>query len=151
MKLRSCCQIVAVSMMIGCGGTYDSYVTGVVTLDSTPLTRGTVSFKPLSSGPTAYGFIESNGQFSMKTGSEAGLPPGEYSVTVVANEPSIVNPDGGPPTPGTPITPPWYRSSSTSGLERTIEAGSNEVNFDLSTEPPADWNPEPKKKRRKRR
>lgn len=38
----------------GCGGTYDSTVSGAASLDGKALTRGTVAFIPVSSGPPAF-------------------------------------------------------------------------------------------------
>ncbi len=148
MKIRLCFLIVVVPLLIGCGGTYDSYVAGVVTLDSSSLQRGTVSFKPIESGPTAYGFITEGGTYVLKTGLEEGLPSGKYVVAVVANEPSVANEEGALPSPGKPITPQWYRSAKTSGLDFTVEEGSSEINIELTSEPPADWNPPKKKGRR---
>jgi hypothetical protein len=122
---------------VGCGGVYDSSVSGVVTLDGKPLPRGTVAFNP-ESGPPAYGQINSTGEYTVMTGREEGLPAGSYVVTVVSNEaPTELGKDGAPPPAGKPITPPWYRSKQTSGLNYSIEAGSNEINIELSSNPPA--------------
>lgn len=137
---------------VGCGGTYDSYVSGVVSLDGSPLPRGTISYNPTQPGPASYGVIRSDGSYSVNTGREEGLPSGEYIVTVVAKEPSIdENPGSGlPPKAGKNITPPWYRSKKTSDLKVTLESGSNTIDLELTSEPPPDWKP-PKKKRRRRR
>ena len=137
-------------VLCGCGGTYDSYVSGVVTLDNEPLPRGTVAFNPQGQGAPAYGRIEEDGQYTIRTGREEGLPSGQYQVTVVANElPQMTGPDDGPPPAGKPITPQWYRSKQTSGLDFTVVPGTNEINLELTTQPPAGWNP-PKKRRRRR-
>jgi len=127
----------------GCGGTYDSSVSGTVTLDGNPVPRGTVAFIPVASGPPAFGGIESDGSYSVRTGREDGLPTGEYQVTVIANEPPAVqqSASGGPPPPGKPITPVWYRAKDTSGLKYTVESGDNEINLELTSQPPAGWNP----------
>jgi hypothetical protein len=123
--------------IVGCGGVYDSTVTGIVTLDGNPLPRGTVAFNP-ENGPPAYGQINSTGEYAVMTGREEGLPAGSYVVTVVSNEaPTELGKDGAPPPAGKPITPPWYRSKQTSGLNYSIEAGSNEINIELSSTPPA--------------
>jgi hypothetical protein len=133
----------AVLMFVGgCGGQYDSSVTGIATLNSTPLPRGTVKFTPEQAGPSGYGLIESDGSYSIMTGREDGLPSGSYVVTVVANEPSIPNKDPSlPPTPGKAITPPWYRDPAHSPLKQTVETGSNEINLDLTSQPPPGWKP----------
>jgi hypothetical protein len=127
----------------GCGGPYDSTVSGVVTLDGKVVPRGTVAYQPSAGGPAAYARIEENGAYVVHTGREEGLPSGEYSVTVTANEPPAVTQtqSGGPPPPGKPITPPWYRTKNTSGLNFTVSPGDNEINLELKTQPPPGWNP----------
>lgn len=127
--------------LCGCGGVYDSYVAGKVTIDGTALPRGTVTFHPVGDGPSAYGVIKGDGSYTLSTGREEGLPPGEYVVTVVANEESTQKDpsSGAPPMPGKVITPAWYRSKSHSTLKFTAESGSNEFDLTLSTQPPAGW------------
>jgi hypothetical protein len=121
---------------VGCGGVYDSSVSGVVTLDGNPLPRGTVAFNPATGAP-AYGQINPSGEYTVMTGREEGLPPGSYVVTVVANEaPTEMGKDGAPPPAGKPITPRWYRSKETSGLNFNIEAGSNQIDIALTSTPP---------------
>jgi hypothetical protein len=129
--------------VVGCGGTFDSSVSGTVTLDGNVVPRGTVSFQPKAGGPAAYAQISEDGSYSVRTGREVGLPSGDYYVTVSANEPPTVAQmaDGGPPPPGKPITPQWYRTKSTSGLSFMVEPGSNEINLELTSQPPAGWNP----------
>jgi len=126
----------------GCGGPYDASVSGVATLDGSPLQRGTVKFDPDQAGPSGYGLIESDGSYSIMVGREYGLPSGSYTVTVVANEPSVPNKSPSlPPTPGKPITPAWYREPAQSPLKKTVESGSNEINLELTSTPPAGWKP----------
>jgi hypothetical protein len=139
--LRGLAVVAVVLIVTGCGGPYDASVTGVATLDGSPIPRGTVKYIPNGAGPSAYGLIEEDGSYTLMTGREDGLPSGSYTVTVVANEKSIpsANPSA-PPTPGKPITPPWYRTESTSGLNVTVQPGSNEINLELSWQPPAGWN-----------
>jgi hypothetical protein len=127
----------------GCGGPYDATVTGVVTLDGKVVPRGTVAYQPAAGGPPAYARIEENGSYVVRTGREEGLPSGEYSVTVTANEPPATTQtaSGGPPPPGKPITPLWYRTKNTSGLSFTVSPGDNEINLELKSQPPPGWNP----------
>ena len=132
-------------LLAGCGGPYDSTVTGVVTLAGNPLPRGTVSFIPQSSGPSAYGMIESDGRYVIRTGREEGLPSGQYAVTVMANEAPAQarGKDGGPPPLGKPLTPLWYADAATSGLSYVVEPGDNEINIELTSTPPPGWKPPP--------
>jgi hypothetical protein len=127
----------------GCGGMYDSTVSGVVTLDGTPVHRGTVSFHPVAPGPAAYARIEDDGSYEVRTGREEGLPPGDYQVTVISSEPPTISQTatGGPPPAGKPITPLWYRTKDTSGLKFTVASGHNDINLELSTTPPPGWKP----------
>jgi hypothetical protein len=121
--------------LAGCGGPFDSLVSGTVTLDGKPLDRGTVAFFPASQGPAAYGRIRSNGSYSVRVGREKGLPSGEYLVTVVATEHVEVPADWrGPPPPGKRITPVKYGQKSTSGLRFTVEPGWNTIPIDLVTQ-----------------
>jgi len=142
--------VVTIPFWTGCGGVYDSSVSGVVSLDGSPLPRGTVSYNPSLPGPASYGLIENDGTYTVNTGREEGLPPGEYTVTVVAKEPSVKeDPDSSfPPKPGKTITPPWYRSKKTSPLKITVDSGNNEINLELTSEPPPDWNPPERRRRR---
>jgi hypothetical protein len=128
---------------IGCGGPYDASVSGLVSLDGSTITRGTVTFASVDGGPTAYARIDSGGKFVVRTGREKGLPAGEYAVSVVANEAPAIKEtaEGGPPPAGKPITPPWYRSQRTSGLRFMVETGSNEIDLELTSDPPPDWKP----------
>jgi hypothetical protein len=145
-RLRICAcatTLVVLVTISGCGGVYDSTVSGTVTLDGNPVPCGTVTFYPQVSGPAAYARILENGSYSVHTGREEGLPAGEYAVTVSANEPSTIKQtaSGGPPPPGKPITPMWYRSKESSGLKFNIAAGSNEINLELTSQPPAGGTP----------
>jgi hypothetical protein len=125
---------------VGCGGSYDATVRGVVTLDGKSLTRGTVAYHA-TNGPAAYARINEDGSYLVKTGRESGLPSGDYEVTVVANEPpaQMTDAKGGPPAPGKPITPAWYRSKDTSPLKESIKPGRNDINLDLTSTPPAGY------------
>ncbi len=139
---KALCFAVCDLVLTGCGGRYDSTVNGTVTLDGNPVPRGAVSFSPQGSGATAYGLIKENGGYTLQTGREAGLPPGQYVATVAANEESAARgKDGGPPPLGKPITPDWYRSPSTSGLTFEVKPGDNKINLELKTSPPPGYKP----------
>jgi hypothetical protein len=138
-------SVVALGVLIftGCGGAYDSTASGVVTLDGKPIPRGTVSFHPVAGGPAAYAMIQEDGSYTIQTGRAGGLPAGDYQVSVTANENSTVaqTSKGGPPPPGKSITPAWYRMRETSGLQFTVKPGSNTLNLELKSQPPAGWKP----------
>jgi hypothetical protein len=134
---------IALIAVVGCGGPYDSSVRGKVTLDGNPLPRGVITYQPVNGGPSAYAMIDGNGSgtYVVRTGHEEGLPSGEYLVTVTANEPSAASHStkGGPPPPGKLITPAWYRARETSGLKFTVQRGKNEINLELTSQPPPGW------------
>lgn len=134
---------------VGCSK-YDASVRGSVSLDGTPLERGTVKYASTSDGPSAYGQVDSSGNYRLKTGREKGLPPGEYSVTVVARE-AVTDWNGeGPPPPGKAIVPPWYRTPQHSSLKFNVGPGDNEINLELKSEAPESWQSTQKKRRRRR-
>jgi hypothetical protein len=125
---------VCLATAVGCGGKFDARVSGTVTLDGDTLERGTVVFNPTSSGPSAYGRIESDGTYTLKVGADPTLPPGDYIVTVAANEPSAPpTTPGAPPIPGPPITPAKYRNKQTSDLKKTVEKGKNTIDLELKS------------------
>ncbi|RIK82206.1 MAG: hypothetical protein DCC67_07480 [Planctomycetota bacterium] len=128
---------------MGCGGVYDSTVSGVVSLGGAPLSSGAVAFIPDAGGPTAYAQIDSSGRYDVFTGKEPGLPSGSYTVTVVARKPPATERSklGGPPPPGEALTPGWYGEQQSTPLKYTVEPGSNEINIELSTAPPPGWKP----------
>jgi hypothetical protein len=143
--LRTCASMILMSVAIsisGCGGAYDATVTGTVKLDGVTVPRGTVTFNPVQGGPAAYAQIEENGRYIIRTGREVGLPPGEYQVTVAANEPPTAEQAAGsaPPPLGKPITPIWYRSKETSNQRFTVKGGNNQIDLELSSTPPSGWN-----------
>jgi hypothetical protein len=132
----------ALLMASGCGGPYDSAVTGVVTLNSVPLTTGVVSFAPQGPGAMANGRIRPDGTYELWTGREEGLASGQYVVSVIATESTgDRGKDGGPPPMGKLITPPWYQNPDTSGLTFTVAPGDNEINLPLTKTPPPGYKP----------
>ena len=117
---------------------YDASVKGMITFDGKPLPRGTVKFVPTQSGPAAYGLVADDGSYSIMTGREKGLPPGDYTVTVVANEPSVPGSNPSlPPAPGKPITPPWFRDQTKSPLKYNDQTRQerNQLGSDINAAP----------------
>ncbi|BBO35826.1 carboxypeptidase-like regulatory domain-containing protein [Lacipirellula parvula] len=137
------------ALLVGCGGTSNqATVEGIVTLEGAPVPSGSISFVPTSGGTQSYAMSDAAGNYEVYTGREAGLKPGEYSVTIVARERPAVNQTelGGPAPAGAAITPAWYASPETSGLKFTVAPGANEINLELSKQAPAGWR-EPAKRR----
>ena len=121
----------AIAVCIGCGR-YDARVSGTVTLDGKVLDRGIVAYYPESGGVVAYGVIDGNGEYHLMTGRDAGLPPGEYDVTVVANEVPERQPGkSGPPPPGKRLTAESVSDRRTTDLHYTVEPGGNVIDLEL--------------------
>jgi hypothetical protein len=119
-------------LLAGCGSSHDASITGHVTLDGSPLTSGTVTFHPAAGGAIAYGQIDSQGNYAVKTGRESGLTPGSYVVTVVATgEPS----KGMDESPGELLTPARYGSVEESDLKFEVKAGENTIDIPLTSQP----------------
>lgn len=146
-RIANLCLLGATAFFSGCGGAYDAAVKGVVTLDGKEVPRGTVTYTPVKGGPAGYARINESGSYIVWTGREKGLPSGEYEVTVLANEAPVMQETaaGGPPPGGKPITPLWYRTKDTSGLKFTVTPGSNKIDLDLKSQPPAGWKPAARK------
>lgn len=120
--------------MSGCGGSQASTVSGQVTLDGVALERGAVVFHPEEGGPVAYGSIDASGNYTVQTGDQHGLAPGEYAVTVVSTTiPPPATRDNPEPV-GELITPPRYRDRQTSGLLFTVLPGENTIHLELSAD-----------------
>jgi hypothetical protein len=123
----------------GCGNGL-AKVSGTVLVDDQPLHGGngnvrvTVQFQPASGvGPTAMGLADENGKYTLSTGSQVGIQPGEYLVSCAAEE-LVVN-KAGATTGARQITDPKYASAKTSGLRFTVQSGSNDFDISLKSSP----------------
>ena len=121
-------------ILTGCGNGL-SQVSGTVTLDGQPLKSGengarvTVQFLPASGvGPNGVGVVDESGVYRIGTGSQFGVPAGEYNVTcsVGFNAPtgSTAKPRGADPK---------YSNAKTSGLRFTVEPGRNQFDIPLTS------------------
>lgn len=122
---------------VGCGR-HPARLSGAVTLDGKPLTNGVIMLSPARTGPSAYGAIGSDGRYELKTGSEHGLEPGDYVVTVAANESGPEAPDprsGAAPAIRPLMTPQRYADVATSPLRITVKPGNQTLAIELTTDP----------------
>jgi hypothetical protein len=93
-------------------------VTGKVTMGGQPLTAGSVTFHPdaakgNNSPHVPVGFLDAQGNYTLKTGTKDGAPPGWYKVTISAQEPA----DGkNPYAPPKHLINPKFGGEQTSGL-----------------------------------
>jgi UDP-N-acetylmuramyl tripeptide synthase len=98
-------------------------MSGEVTLDGAPLAMGTVVFHHEKGGADAYASTDAGGAYTVRTGTDKGLEPGDYVVTVVAVT--------GPPPNGKLITPARYGDVQQSGLKVTVVPGDNRFDIPL--------------------
>jgi hypothetical protein len=131
-KILSGC-VVGLFLLAGCGRSAAT-VSGKVTLDGQPLTKGEIAFYPGENGALVLGSIDGNGNYTLSTGTAKGLAPGKYQVTIVANDVLEPTQKFASPVPKL-ITPAKYSTASTSGLTAEVTAGSNTKNFDLKSTP----------------
>lgn len=121
---------------IGCSRQAD--VCGVVTLDGRRLPTGVVTFTPVSGGPSGYATVGEDGTYRVQMGASAGLPPGEYIVTVAANGPPAGSsqPGPGPLSDGIRplMTPQRYADPAQSPLRATLASGTQELRLVLLSE-----------------
>lgn len=114
-------------------------VSGVVTLNNSPVEGATVTFDPgpASSTKAAFGVTDAAGKYSLTTYElNDGAMPGEYFVTITkqaaaqrtpdpANEEQDYRPpeetEGEKPAQTVPMVPPKYARSATSGLKADVK------------------------------
>ena len=132
--------IVAECLCVGCGNNV-ARVNGVVTVDGEPLrsvdgVRATIFFQPASGqGPTGAAVVDEQGEYQLYCGSQKGVPPGPYLVTISASQVVESELEHGTPT-GRRITAPHYADVRTSGLRFDLESGNNRCDIDLETASP---------------
>lgn len=126
------CLVAIVSCFLaGCGQTT---VIGNITLDGTPLSKGDISFTPVSEGSVLTGQIDSSGNYQLRLGTGTAIPTGSYRVKIVAVEPVAPTRENPEPLPKL-LTPARYGDVSTSGLTADVKAGPNKFDFKLSSMP----------------
>ena len=131
--LAGCCAWGAA----GCGDATPKLVpvAGKVTVDGTPLTGGTVSFRPdKAKGNTSpyepAAVIDAQGNYKMYTpirsdAPKEGAPPGWYKVAVISADPTAY-------PPRKYFTNPKYGDVKTSGLSFEVAEGKPPGAYDLS-------------------
>jgi hypothetical protein len=128
-------------VLSGCGGgpklPPTAPVSGIVTLDDTPLPRGTVQFVPDgsqgTSGPPGVGVIDSGGRFEIFTAGVKGAVVGHHKVAVEAREEQD-DLQGASWTES--LIPDLYNDPETSGVTVIVKAGErNKVDIKLKSRP----------------
>ncbi len=148
-QARYSLMVLVAGLLIGCGDSgheETASVTGTVTLEGTPVTKGSITFYPPKGRP-AMGSIQSDGTYSLTTfDQDDGALLGNHRVTITAKETV-----GGPPTPASLedeikqagktspqslakvvwLVPQEYSNRKTSKLEAEVVSGSNTHDFNL--------------------
>lgn len=149
----------ALTCCLGCGGDGPAThpVSGVVTLDGTPVEGATVTFHPAGSeGRSATGTTDASGKYELSTMARGdGAMLGSYRVTIAKYETpdgSVVQSDDDAPggelseeefeelyeepddeanPPSENVLPPQYANPTNSGFEAEVVAGENTHDFAL--------------------
>lgn len=130
---------VATLFISGCGNGLAN-VSGAVTLDGQALTGadkyGVITFyRESGGGSPAVGIMDETGHYAVKTGSQDGIAPGVYKVSVAVKKVIQPTQPGGLPTASL-ITPEKYSSTKQSGFRSEVKPGTNTIDFPLSSKGP---------------
>jgi len=124
-----CCLVLP-----GCDGGSGSLnkVSGKVTVDGSPLTRGSVRFVPDTtkgnkSSAEPVGEIKPDGSYELTTNGKSGAPAGWYKVTVNATE----QVDSSKPFSGKSLVPRKYNVPESTQLSVEVKASSKDGDYDL--------------------
>lgn len=131
--------VIAVCLTAAGCGKHAASVSGVVTFGTRPLSSGVVTFTPVGPGSSSYGNVGADGRYSLQTGAERGLEPGDYKVTVAANATAEeaaamgikIGREGIMPL----LTPRRYADVATTPLTVAVKRGSQTVDLALEPDP----------------
>lgn len=138
-RVMSFATLVAVGLC-GCNGGPDlppvQQVTGTVTLDGVPLTRGDIQFEPDASagakGASAVGTIDDKGHYELTTAGVKGAIIGHHIVTVTSRAVPRDETDTLPKS----LIPEKYSMPDQSGLKQEVKAGEpNVIDIQLTAKP----------------
>src|SRR5262245_37433728 len=127
--------VACILVVSGCSGPNAASVTGSVTLDGQPLDNANVAFYPDGgNGAPANGQSDANGNYTLSTGTDAGLSPGKYiAIVIKTKDPPQPYDKTGAEIPPIPITPAKYGSTTTSDLRVDVKPGKNSIPLALQT------------------
>ena len=136
MRLFSFIVLLAAAALPGCNrGEVLAPVTGVVTIEGTPVPRATVMFSNNQKGVHMSAPCDEKGRFVVRMAKGDGLPLGDYKVCVcppVQDHP--LGPIKAPPPGVDPYanTIPWkYRKMETSNLTLSVTKKTNTLDVDM--------------------
>lgn len=128
--LSSTALLLLVALCVGCGG-MPATVTGKVTVGGKSYEALRVSFVPEAGGATVSGKTDAEGHYTLKTGKQTGLSPGEYRVTVTGFSKTPSPTMSKAEVDALRIIPEASSNRDTTPHRATVSPGSNEVNLDL--------------------
>ena len=131
--------VLGLILLAGCQGQPPALtqVRGKVWYKGVPLKGGLIVFTPDSGrghrGDPAFGEIQPDGSFQLKTGEAYGAAPGWHRVTIAALGPGTTALQGHPYTPlPQSLLPDKYRDPELSGLRCEVKANQpNSIDFQL--------------------
>jgi len=120
-----------VAAATGCGGRSDvGRVSGMVTLDGTPLAGARVTFQPTTGGAPSHALTDATGRYDLQhSRSVAGARVGDHEVTISTLDKG--NPDADPPRPPRPEQVPDHYNRRTT-LTASVRPGATTVDFQLT-------------------
>lgn len=120
-----------VATTTGCGRRSDvGRVSGVVTLDGTPLAGALVTFQPTTGGAPSHALTDATGRYDLQySRSVAGARVGDHEVTITTLDKG--NPDADPPRPPRPEQLPDHYNRRTT-LTASVRPGATTVDFQLT-------------------
>jgi len=130
-------------ILTGCGQEENrGTASGIVTLNSVPLTEGTIVFENTGKGIALTGPILADGSYKLASHKGIGLATGTYKVSISpagmlrsSDEIPLVGKNPPPPKDvRNSLIPKKYQSNATSGLNAEVKAGENpRYDFNLVT------------------
>lgn len=142
--IRFACVAAFVALSAGCGSSGPAYwpICGKVTFQGKPVTNGEMRFCNSKAGIDVVESLNTEGQYTVVTAVQKGLPEGQYQVAVMPKlDFSRVKSDqNGFPIPSTmpseaernpPNIPPKYRDPMTSGLKIAVKPETNTFDVDM--------------------
>ena len=124
--------LVVFAAIAGCSHSELAPLTGKVTLDGAPLPTAIITFMNVSNGPSGYGSVQENGSYFAKTGSQSGLKPGDYQISVIAYQPEQVVDRTRAKNPKV-LTLERYANPQTSGFRYTLGASGGSFDLELTS------------------
>ncbi|MDR2169851.1 MAG: hypothetical protein LBP59_06900 [Planctomycetaceae bacterium] len=127
-KLNCVLLLMFFVLAFGCGGRNigDGKVTGIVTLDGSPLVNASIIFSPIDGqGLTSMGSTDSSGKYEIfYADKKNGAIPGRYKVILTTEQPMENIPES---------VPKKYVDLTTTDLEFEVKSGKNTIDIKLTT------------------